>query len=62
MKLWAVILYFSGEVGGSIGPLPYEMNECEERIISMNETLIRDNKPIRFVCQFHSERPKITKE
>jgi hypothetical protein len=63
MKLWVVIFYLStGNIGGSIGPLPYDFEECEKRIEVFNEGFTKENKPIRFVCEYHEDRPHNTKE
>lgn len=34
-KLWIVILIF-GHVEGTVGPLPYGVNECRNRVAVMN--------------------------
>lgn len=44
-KLWMVI-YVGSHVGGSVGPLPYDMAECERRSLEMNAKIDREkDKP-----------------
>lgn len=58
LKLWIVIYNLSGGIGGTIGPLPYGMNECLERIALINKQILLEGKPIKFLCEYHEERPK----
>lgn len=59
MKLFMVI-YVGGLVGGTIGPLPYDMDECERRMAEISEG--KDDAlrkySVTFACEFHNERPK----
>lgn len=40
MKLW-MIFYFVGQVAAVVGPLPYDMEECQERIAVRQEKVER---------------------
>ena len=35
MKLWFVV-YIGSQIGGSVGPLPYDMDECLRRAAEKN--------------------------
>lgn len=74
MNLWFVI-YIGTAVGGSIGPLPYDMAECQLRALDNQQRLSAqistghdvNGNPIdpfarlmRFKCEQHVERPAIT--
>lgn len=64
MNLFFVI-YVAGVLGGTVGPLPYGMEECQRRAAEMwsgfkpgvltPEGLTRDD--VVFKCEFHDQRP-----
>lgn len=64
MKLFMVI-YIVGQIGGTVGPLPYGMEECQRRAAEMwldgkpdvrtPEGFTRDD--VAFKCEFHDQRP-----
>lgn len=66
LKLW-IVIYVAGQLAVSLGPLPYGMEECKQRIAAEkahgpdhpeflgNYDWDRD---IRFACELHAERPK----
>lgn len=73
-KLFLVI-YITGQVGGSVGPLPYDMRECLRRRLDLlnvkaDPTLwtfihhgieqTRDGKTVRLICEELPDHPKIT--
>ena len=39
-----MILYAGFHIGGSVGPLPYDMPECQDRAVVMNEQLAKSRK------------------
>jgi hypothetical protein len=57
--LWLVI-YQTGLIGGTVGPLPYEIEQCKERAAEMQAKADFKSIPLRFSCEFHFERPKIS--
>ena len=66
MKLFMVI-YVSGLIGGTIGPLPYDETECERRAVRLMNLCDptktahgRTCADIRFKCERHNSRPVIT--
>ena len=64
MNLWLVI-YMTGKVGGSVGPLPYDFTECQSRVVDMYRQLRPDvvtpdgrtAADVRFACEYHDARP-----
>jgi hypothetical protein len=60
MSLWMVI-YAAGKIGGVIGPLPYDMVECRERlaIIGLQATKPLSSVGMAIHCEFHDQRPTI---
>jgi hypothetical protein len=63
--LWMVI-YFMGQIGGTVGPLPYDIDVCRERAVEImakaNDVVTpsgHSKKDVKFVCEFHNERPVI---
>lgn len=58
MKLW-LIIYNMGFIGGTIGPLPYDMKECLERVIPYQQAAKEYNKPLIFKCEYHEKRPEL---
>lgn len=64
MKLWMVI-YLAGKIAGSVGPLPYDEDECHRRAVE----LLAEGKPdvvtpegyslkdVRFECLRADRRP-----
>jgi hypothetical protein len=63
-----LVVYIAGLVGGSIGPLPYDMAECQRRAETYNAEQGTDHvspqgwsrDDVLFVCERHSKRPEIT--
>jgi hypothetical protein len=63
-----VVIYSLNQVGGSIGPLPYDMNECQERAAAIYESLDANKaaedgitrKDVRLACEFREVRPENT--
>jgi hypothetical protein len=68
MKLWFII-YLYGQLAGSIGPLPYDMEECQGRLAEIRVDLA--NRPdqvidrtklkpndIKFDCLESKTRPE----
>lgn len=53
MKLW-IIIYVAGQIGGSVGPVPYDVAECNSRAASYKQQIDKaiaegktpDGKPI----------------
>lgn len=74
LKIFMVI-YISGHVGGSVGPLPYDMKECLARRLqpvsnieqAQKWTFIHhgirrsdgDGNEVKMVCEERADRPKI---
>lgn len=66
MNLFLVI-YIAGLVGGTVGPLPYGVEECRGRAADLwselkpgvltPEGFTRDD--VAFKCEFHDQRPSI---
>lgn len=64
MKLY-MIIYVAGLIGGTVGPLPYGMDECERRVGGMKDGADRSvispegytADDIHFVCEWHTVRP-----
>lgn len=40
MKLF-IVIYFGSLIGGSVGPLPYGMEECADRVAQKHATMER---------------------
>lgn len=74
MSVW-MIVYMMGQIGGSIGPVPYGMDECERRAAERNaqvqaqvttgldvdgNPLTEEAKTLRFECVAAPSRPKNT--
>ena len=61
MKLWLILYVTNGVVGGSWGPLPYDMTECLKRadegraMFKANEKT-KDWEP---VCEYRVTRPNL---
>jgi hypothetical protein len=68
-----IVIYVIGKIGGTVGPLPYDITECEHRVVE----LLKDIKPtrpldeseqlgvdeikpsdLRVVCEYHDIRPQ----
>lgn len=64
MKLFMVI-YFAGQIGGTVGPLPYGIEECRTRAADIMSNAKQDvvtpegytARDVKFECEFHRERP-----
>jgi hypothetical protein len=65
MSLFMVI-YIAGQVGATVGPLPYGIEECErqaaEKVAEGNEHAATPEgytlRDIRIACEFHAEPPQ----
>ncbi len=67
MKLW-IVFYLAGNLAGTVGPLPYGIEECRERIVphieEANQGIAKHpelgHKPGDFTgeCRFSDERPE----
>lgn len=58
-----VVIYVYGLIGGTIGPLPYDEQECFKRVAKLEQTAIEKSQDrtidhIKFRCEFHTSRPK----
>jgi hypothetical protein len=60
MKLF-LILYVSNSIGGTWGPLPYDMAECQSRAIEKNAELQthEEMKTWTVVCEYRLVRPRL---
>lgn len=69
MKLF-IVIYIAGHMGGSIGPVPYGMEECKDRAeaflskgdpnaVTPEGYTIKD---VQFVCEWHDQRPSLEEE
>lgn len=58
MKLWFVI-YNMGLIGGTVGPLPYDMKECIERAIPYQQAAKENGISLTFKCEYHEKRPEL---
>lgn len=65
MKLY-IVIYIAGLIGGTVGPLPYGIAECESRATELN-ALPRPNvvtpqgytaADVLFACEWHATRPE----
>lgn len=64
MKLYLVI-YMAGLIGGTVGPLPYGIEECHSRaseiLAQLDQSVITPQgftaKDVRLECEFHDTRP-----
>lgn len=64
MKLYMVI-YFAGVIGGTVGPLPYGIEECQDRAAEImagaNQDVVTPDgytaRDVKFECEFHEQRP-----
>lgn len=74
MKLW-MILYAAHGIGGTWGPLPYGLEECEARASEGNQKIASAradmSKPAeirekvaswKFVCEYHASRPDLASD
>lgn len=61
-----MVIYMAGHVAGTIGPLPYDMEECKHRAEELwakghADRVTPDGftmKDVKFVCEKHTIRPK----
>lgn len=61
MMLW-IMVYVAGTLGGTIGPLPYGMDECQHRAAEETTAMRRHVFPashVTFVCEWHARRPEL---
>jgi hypothetical protein len=66
MKLF-VIIYIAGQIGATVGPVPYGMDECRVRAAEMYDTIDPNVRTpegvmkhdVRFECEMHAERPAL---
>jgi hypothetical protein len=64
MKLF-VVIYIAGQIGGTVGPVPYDMDECRVRAAEMYGTIDPATRTpqgitkqdVRFECELHAQRP-----
>jgi hypothetical protein len=64
VKLFMVI-YIVGKIGGTVGPLPYGIDECEIRAADMlaglDKTVVTPEghraSDVEFKCEWHAQRP-----
>lgn len=73
LPLWFVVL-IAGKVEMSIGPVPYDMAECQNRIVVMRDTVINRANELReqnvnidvskwvFRCRHAANRPALGTE
>lgn len=62
-----ILIYLAGKLVGTIGPLPYGMDECHERIAEKMATVNSDEfkrraareSDLNLRCEFHETRPRI---
>ncbi len=62
MNLFIIIYSGANLIIGTVGPLPYGINECTRRVTSMQEQA--DAKPdiaqgMRFKCEWTETRPQL---
>lgn len=57
MKLFMIIL-LHGKIGGVVGPLPYDLEECERRAAEFQEEQ-NPVSPLIFKCVESKTRPEI---
>lgn len=60
LLLFVVIYTQGGQIGGTIGPLPYDLPECESRISELNAVSKLKRADLVFRCEEHKTRPKNT--
>ncbi len=65
MKLFFII-YVLGKVVGTVGPLPYSLEECKSRAVEAKAVMKTDATPkgvkladVTFACELHDTRPAI---
>lgn len=63
IRLFFIIYSGTGLIGGVIGPLPYDLEECHRRVAEYQTKA--DAKPeiskgMRFACEYHAERPQMS--
>lgn len=61
MKLY-IVIYLTGAIIGSVGPLPYDEKECQRRTVSelstISDALSGDAMMgLRMECEWHAVRP-----
>jgi len=60
-----IVIYIAGLIGGTVGPLPYGLKECQQRAV---ETLAEVDpnvvtpqgyrgSDVKMVCEWHDVRP-----
>lgn len=65
-----VVMYLAGKIGAAWGPVPYDMNECLNRVADImsgvDPTVVTPNgytaKDVRFECEYHVDPPKLELE
>lgn len=66
MKLW-MIVYLAGQIVGSIGPLPYGMDECvlraDDQMSALDHSIITEEgytaEDVGFSCEWRDEHPRL---
>ena len=64
-KLW-IVIYLVGEIAGTVGPLPYAIDECEKRAVTTQNqfdplVLLQEGYlpgDLQFKCEWHIVRPQ----
>lgn len=63
-----ILIFLSGNLASTIGPVPYGMTECQERIAEKMEELNADDfkrsvarkNDLVMRCEFHAARPELS--
>lgn len=66
MKLF-IVMYLAGHFSGSVGPLPYSMQECRHRAalewVKGDPNVVTPEgytrADVKFVCEFKSEKSEV---
>jgi hypothetical protein len=66
VKLWLVI-YCIYQAVGVVGPLPYDMKECNLRVADIQKRIIKSKtvrtfgaRDFQFACETHETAPKLS--
>lgn len=65
LKLY-IVIYVTGQIAGTVGPLPYGVEECEKRtqahMAKVDPTIVTPDgysaKDVRLSCEWHILRPE----
>jgi hypothetical protein len=66
-NLW-IVIRLKGDIGGTVGPLPYDIDECQRRASELTENADQhvvtpqgySVKDVSITCEFHEQRPGYT--